>query len=122
MKNQSCTATPELGFRFAHLVAPADGVFAVRVHLKSQRADRLPLLFEREGVSFEGAAVPQAAEVGGAVALTRVMTGLLYGVGATDPATFAAIVLLLALVSMLACYVPARRATRIDPLIALRHE
>jgi putative ABC transport system permease protein len=58
----------------------------------------------------------------GALALTRLMSSLLFGVEATDPATFAAIVLLLAAVSLLACYIPARRATRIDPLIALRHE
>jgi len=62
----------------------------------------------RQGLALIGIGI----DVGlvGALALTRVMTGLLYGVGATDPATFAAIVLLLALVSMLACYVAARRA------------
>jgi putative ABC transport system permease protein len=58
----------------------------------------------------------------GALALRRVMSGLLFGVDATDPATFAAIVVLLTVVSLIACYIPARRATRIDPLIALKYE
>jgi len=58
----------------------------------------------------------------GALALTRLMSGLLFGVGSTDPATFTAIVLLLTAVSVIACYIPARRATRVDPLIALRYD
>ncbi|MGH9939628.1 MAG: FtsX-like permease family protein, partial [Blastocatellia bacterium] len=58
----------------------------------------------------------------GAFALTRLMKGLLFGVSPADPFTFALIATLLAAVALLACYLPARRAARVDPLIALRHE
>jgi ABC-type antimicrobial peptide transport system permease subunit len=63
-----------------------------------------------------------AIGAGGSLALTRLLRTMLYGVSATDPAVFVAASVFLLVVASLAAYIPARRAARVDPLVALRHE
>jgi putative ABC transport system permease protein len=91
----------------------------VRVAMGAQRSSILAMTI-REGMqlTFVGAAIG----LGGALLLTRLMAGLLYGVTARDPLTFVAVIAVMSLVSLAACYLPARRATRVDPLVALRYE
>jgi ABC-type antimicrobial peptide transport system permease subunit len=66
--------------------------------------------------------IGMAVGLGGAVLLTRLMSSLLFGVTATDLATFVTVPLALGAVAVGACLVPARRATRVDPIVALRYE
>ena len=74
----------------------------------------------REGLTLAAAGV--ALGLAGALALTRILSGLLYGVSTTDPSTFVTTGLILTAAAMLACYVPARRAARVDPMVVLRCE
>jgi putative ABC transport system permease protein len=89
----------------------------IRRALGAQQADILRLMLT-QGLTL--ALVGGAIGIGGAFVLNRVMKGLLFGVSATDPATFFGIAVLFAAVALLASFIPARRATHIDPMKALR--
>jgi ABC-type antimicrobial peptide transport system permease subunit len=91
----------------------------IRVALGAQRMDILRMALA-EGMRM--VVLGLLAGLIGAAALTRFLRSLLFNVTATDPLVFAAIAVLLAAVALLACYIPARRATRVDPLVALREE
>jgi ABC-type antimicrobial peptide transport system permease subunit len=85
----------------------------------AQRADLLRLVMAH-GLTLTLAGL--LLGLAGAVSLTRFLSGLLYGLGALDPLTLGAVVLLLAAAASAACYLPARRASRLEPLAALRAE
>ncbi len=101
------------------VVAEQTREIGIRAALGAKHADILKLVIGRGMIlALIGVGIGAVS----ALALTRFLSGLLYGVTGTDPLTFAAVSALLLLVVAIACYVPARRATRIDPLVALRAE
>jgi predicted permease len=103
----------------SYLVSQGARELGIRLALGAAPRDVL-LLVVRQGMSISVAGM--VLGLAGAFALTRFMRTLLYGVQASDPVTFAAIAAILTLVALVACFVPARRAARIDPMVSLRTE
>jgi ABC-type antimicrobial peptide transport system permease subunit len=103
----------------SYIVSERMHEIGIRLALGAQSRNILRIVVRQGlGLAFAGATVGLV----GALIVSHLMAGLLYGVRPTDPVTFAAVALLLIAVALLACYIPARRAIRVDPLVALRYE
>ena len=103
----------------AHSVAQRTHEIGIRAALGAQRRDQIRLIL---GQGTKLALIGLALGIAAALGLTQFLRTFLFGINAADPATFAAVALLLTLVTLAACYIPARRAMRVDPMSALRHD
>jgi predicted permease len=103
----------------SYLVGQQTREIGIRIALGAQQKDVLNLIL---GAGVKTALLGVAIGIAAAIGLTRLMAGMLYGVTATDPLTFAGVAVLLVAVALFACYIPARRAMRVDPMVALRYE
>jgi putative ABC transport system permease protein len=103
----------------SYTVSQRQREIGVRLALGAKGRDMLQMVLAQGAkLVLLGVAIGTAAALG----LTRLMANLLFGVSAYDPVTYVAIAALLILVALLACFIPARRATSVDPMVALRHD
>jgi putative ABC transport system permease protein len=102
----------------AYSVAQRTSEIGIRMALGAQRDDISRLII---GQGLRLVLLGVAIGLGGALLLSRLLTRFLYGVAPSDPATFVAVPAILLLVGVLACYIPARRAMKVDPMVALRY-
>jgi ABC-type antimicrobial peptide transport system permease subunit len=120
-------------FALTALLLAALGIYGVVSYIVSERTHEIGIRLAlgarkstilravlRLGLSLAGTGA--AVGLAGALILSHLMAGLLYGVKPTDPLTFLGVAILLMTVAMLACYLPARRAIRVEPIVALRYE
>jgi predicted permease len=103
----------------AYSVSQRTREVGIRMALGAQRGDVLRLVM-RQGLRLTGIGI--VLGIGGALAATQLLRGFLFGITATDPLTFIAVPFVLLVVALVACWLPARRAARVDPMVALRHE